>query len=348
MWVKELKLINFRNYSNLEIGFSKGINYIHGDNGSGKTSLVEAISLLLNGKSFLASNDIEMIKLDEEYSFVKIKLDNDEVFSFYLTKQGKELSIDQEKIKTLSSIGGRYKLITFLPKEIEQFKISHEARRKFVDQGITLLDKQYLSKLMRYRAILKNIKDSYKNSFSKEYIDVLLTKLVDEGISISREREKFIFRINQELESINKFLTKDKDIKLTYLKDIEIKSKEEYLNEIKNTMSYQEGRLTIKGIHHDDIEIYYGGLKVKEYGSQGQNRTSFIGIKLALASLIKKVCNIDPIMILDDVLSELDQVQQEKLLSTLKNYQQTFITSVTKIQGEVNNYLIEENQIRGG
>ena len=350
MLIKNIKLINFRNYQNIEVSFEKGINYIEGSNGSGKTSLVEAIGLLSLCKSIRTSDEKEMINLNSSSLIVNALINNqiDREIKIVISEKGKYISIDENEVKRISELMGVVKIISFLPKDVEFFKDSPLKRRKFIDYAFSLLDKSYLKSLSEYNHYLTEIKELIKiNDFDETTLDVLLKQISKKGIYIMDKRKEYICLLNKYLANVNKYFS-DNEFVVNYQSDI--KNENNYYLEVKNKLlndlKYQN-RVSVHGIHLDDIVCYHNNTNLSNYGSQGQNRLGVISIKLALFDLIKDKLNEEPIVILDDVLSELDELHQEKLINVLKNIEQVFITGTKfNLNQKVSLYCVEKNEVR--
>lgn len=353
MWVKELKLKNFRNYDEQYLTFNKGINYIQGDNGSGKTSLVEAIGLLALCKSIRSNDEKEIIKLDSDNAVVLSKVQNqiDRDLKIVISKNGKYIELDGNDVKKVSKIAGVVKVISFLPKDVELFKEMPVKRRKFVDLNLSMLDSGYLRILSEYNYYLTQLRDFLKEEKNDDvYVDVLLKEISKRGYRIVVKRKEFIALLNDKLKDVGDYLESNKKIfKVLYLPSISVDNENDYYLKLVNQMKgydYQK-RINILGIHLDDMKFEYDSLDLSLYGSQGQNRISVIALKLSLYELIKDKFNEQAIVVLDDVLSELDVNHQIKLLEILNQIEQVFITG-TKFDLDipVSLFTVENNNIR--
>ena len=237
-----------------------------------------------------------------------------------------------QELKKISDLAGVVKVVSFLPKDVELFKSSPSSRRKFIDSNMSMLDKRYLLELSEYSSCLENVRLLLKNdNIDSMHLDILLEKLSEKGFKILTRRRKFVSVLNEQLESITEYINGDKNkMKLIYLPDINVQSENEYLTfvkeKIEQSIEAKTNKLFVRGIHQDDLSMDFDGKDLAVYGSQGQNRIAVISLKLALVKMIKTKFNEEPILILDDVLSELDDNYQKKLIQLLKRIEQVFIT----------------------
>lgn len=334
MWIKKIKLYQFRNYKDVSVEFSKGVNVILGENGVGKTSIMEAIGLMPLSKSIRTSDEKELISLGAAFAKVECSIQKkiEETVKIVISKQGKFIELNGQELKKISDLAGVVKVVSFLPKDVELFKSSPSSRRKFIDSNMSMLDKRYLLELSEYSSCLENVRLLLKNdNIDSMHLDILLEKLSEKGFKILTRRRKFVSVLNEQLESITEYINGDKNkMKLIYLPDINVQSENEYLTfvkeKIEQSIEAKTNKLFVRGIHQDDLSMDFDGKDLAVYGSQGQNRIAVISLKLALVKMIKTKFNEEPILILDDVLSELDDNYQKKLIQLLKRIEQVFIT----------------------
>ena len=356
MKVNSLKLVNFRNYENSIIEFGEGINLIYGNNASGKTNLVEAISLISIGKSFRTNDDQLLIKKNEEFARIELEYfskKNNQI-NLVISENGKNIEHNDYKLDRLSKLSGLLLTLTFIPDDVSMFKDAPSVRRKFLDVNLCNLFPNYLNALNEYKTFLKQ-----RNSLLKEEevnIDLLETleeRMYKPQYDVSNYRRTILkeleSRVNLIFETLDK---KGNKIKIRYISDFGVfKPYEEYKQEIKEKYRRErENDLRRKnsgfGIQRDDFEIELNGLNVGEYASQGQNRLIALSLKLALARFIKEEKKEDPIVILDDVFSELDENHRSRLIDELGNYEQVFITSTDDEKDYfVNKYQVENNLV---
>ncbi len=334
MYVDKLALKNFRNYEILEMFFSPGINILYGDNAQGKTNVLEAIYMTATTKSHRNSKDKDIIKIGCDESHIRLELKKREVghrIDMHLRRsKPKGVAIDGIPIRRSTELFGLINIIVFSPEDMSVVKRGPGERRRFMDMEICQLSRLYYSNLLKYNKILdqrnnllKQIAFSHKKDL-EDTLDVWDKQLVDAGSDIIRERENFIKMMNEIINEIHLELTDNKEhIKLVYEKNIEIDKYEKVLKEKRKTdIKYA---MTMTGPQRDDIGIYINDDDVRLYGSQGQQRTSALSLKLSEIELVRKIINDKPILLLDDVMSELDSKRRDALLGSIDDIQ-TIIT----------------------
>lgn len=336
MKLQNLILKNYRNYPNLNIDFSDTLNIIYGNNGSGKSNLIEAIYLLALTKSFRTNNDLNLIKNNEQSMSVNGKiLSNDELTSYQidLSNEGKKVYIDSDKIAKISDYVTKINIVLFNPLDTRIISDSPAFRRRMLNIEISQINKDYLELLSNYNKILKNrnayLKQLLVNANSStEYLDILTKKLVEYGIKISEIRKEFIDLINEQITNIyQNIFNKGKLIikyKCSYLNKDFDKILEMYQKNYRKEINYSK---TLFGIHHDDIDILLDDHSIKEFGSVGQQKNAIISLKLSEILIIKKIKNDFPLLILDDLFSELDNEKINNIIKMLNKEVQTFITT---------------------
>ena len=347
MKITNLKLVNYRNYDQININFSNNINIIYGNNGTGKSNLIEAIYLLSLTKSFRTLDDKNLIKNNTNTALVKGIIDN-KVYFIELSNSLKKVFIDNKKINKISDYISKVNIILFNPLDTKVLTDSPNARRKMLNIEISQINKEYVNLLSTYNRILKHrnayLKQLYLNgNASIDYLNILTTKLIDLGINIYNIRKDYIEQINNNLTNIYKEIFDYGELKIKYISTFN-KDKEELLQifqkNYKKEITYGK---TIFGIHHDDIHFILDGYNIKEYGSIGQQKNSIISFKLAELPLIKEKNGTYPILILDDLFSELDNKKINNIIKMLNKEVQTFITS-TDID-RVNKDLLNDSYI---
>ena len=347
MKITNLKLVNYRNYDQININFSNNINIIYGNNGTGKSNLIEAIYLLSLTKSFRTLDDKNLIKNNTNTALVKGIIDN-KVYFIELSNSLKKVFIDNKKINKISDYISKVNIILFNPLDTKILTDSPNARRKMLNIEISQINKEYVNLLSTYNRILKHrnayLKQLYLNgNASIDYLNILTTKLIDLGINIYNIRKDYIEQINNNLTNIYKEIFDYGELKIKYISTFN-KDKEELLQifqkNYKKEITYGK---TIFGIHHDDINFILDGYNIKEYGSIGQQKNSIISFKLAELPLIKEKNGAYPILILDDLFSELDNKKINNIIKMLNKEVQTFITS-TDID-RVNKDLLNDSYI---
>ena len=332
MYVESLALRNFRNYEALDIIFSDKINILYGDNAQGKTNILESIYLSATTRSHKRAKEKDIIRFGEEESHIRLNIKKRDVghrIDVHLKKIGnKGIAIDGIPIKKSTELFGLINIIIFSPEDLSVVKSSPGERRRFMDMEICQLSRIYYSNLSKYNKILDQRNNTlkqiaYRNGV-EDVLDVWDDQLVDVGSSIIKERQNFINMLNEVIKEIHKNLTNDgEEIELRYEPNVEAENFDGVLKEkrnidIKNTT-------TMSGPHRDDFGIFINNVDVRKYGSQGQQRTAALSLKLAEIELVKKIINDNPILLLDDVMSELDSRRREALLNSIKDIQ-TIIT----------------------
>ena len=344
MWIKNIKIKNFRNYKKEEINLEKNINIFYGENAQGKTNIIEAIFLCSLGKSFRAKKDIEMIKLNEQNAIIEIeyeKSDRDGKIKIELGNK-KSIYLNGIKIKKLSELLGNLNIVIFTPDDINILKGGPENRRKFLDIMISQLRPNYMHVLNLYmktidqrNKYLKQIKEENKD---EKLLEIWDEKLAEYAIKICEYREEFINKIIKKIKKIHKNITNGKEeIELEYI--TECRNKENYLKLLKERKKLDIIKgFTTKGIHRDDFVIYINKKEINIYGSQGQNRTAMLSLKLAELQVINDEIGEYPILLLDDFMSELDKNRRKNFLENIENTQ-VIITGTEKLDIENLKYL---------
>lgn len=335
MKIDSLSLMNFRNYETLNISFGN-LNIIYGLNGSGKTNIVEAIYMLALTKSFRINNDKIMIKKGKIKAKIKgnvLKKNDENEFGVEISNDGKIVTINGEKQDKVSDYVSRINVILFNPSDTRLIDDAPSERRKMLNIEISQIYKEYLVVLTNYQRILKQrnfyIRGMYINgSYTSEYLDILTKKLVEYGKVICKYRQDFIDNINKYIKSNYEKIFGSGTLKIRYVSTFKNKSEDDLIKKFKD--NYQKelsvGK-TLEGIHHDDIMFILDNNNLKEWGSEGQRKNAIISFKLAEINVINEIKGYYPILILDDLFSELDKEKITNLLGMLDRNVQTFITT---------------------
>lgn len=329
MYIKNIELINFRTYNNLKLEFSDKLNILYGDNAVGKTNILEAIYILCITKSYRTIKDIEVIKFNKEFTKILANFNSSSV-NLYINKENeKKIYENNIKITKYSEFIGKNMIVIFSPDNMDIIKGFPQKRRKFIDILISQISKNYFIKLQEYNKII-NIKNRLLKEINIDYIylEILNEKLSEYIKYISSKRDKYIKILEKKAKSIHKKITNNlEDIKINYESEFKNKNKNEILEALKESINYDIIKKTSnKGLNKDDILIYINDKEVNKYCSQGQNRTSLLSLIFAEAEILKEEKDDFPIILLDDVFSELDNKRIKYLLNFLNNYQ-TFITT---------------------
>ena len=353
MYIKKIKLNNFRNYSEQEIELNNEINVFFGQNAQGKTNIVESIFLCALGKSFRTNKEKEIIKFNEKNTSVEIeyqKKDREGKIK-YIIGEKKEIFINDVKIKKLSEILGNLNIVLFSTEDINILKDGPSQRRKFINMLISQVRPKYVYNLNMYLSVLEQ-RNNYLKKIEESYLDEKLLdiydeKLVEYGLIINNYRNEFIEKIKEKINDIHKNITEEKEkIKIKYISDSE--NKEYFLRKLKeNRKKDIERGYTACGIQRDDIYFFINGKKVDIYGSQGQQRTTILSLKLCELEILKDEIGEEPILLLDDFMSELDEKRKNNFLNNMKNMQ-IIITCTEKLSKDkliLNEFKVEEGKV---
>lgn len=344
MHIKNLILKDFRNYKKLNINFDKGLNILYGDNAQGKTNILESLYLCANGKSHRTNYEKELINWDENESQIQIKFikkEREERVNIYLRKNNKKgIAINGLVAKKSSDLIGFTNLVMFSPEDLRLIKGGPNLRRKYLDREISQINKIYLDNLTKYNKVInqrnKLLKTKNVNK-KKEMLDLWDKQLVKYGIKIIQIREKYLTSIKIIIKEIYEEISGNKkELKVFYKKNVKEK---EYEKKLKSNLKKDiKIGYTSVGPHLDDIIFKIGDIDIRKYGSQGQQRTLALAIKLAEIKFIKKELDVNPILLLDDVFSELDKNRQEYLVKYIKNIQTILsCTGVEDVIKKMNN-----------
>lgn len=342
MILKSLELANFRNYEELNISFDKGTNILYGDNAQGKTNILEAIYVSATTKSHKGSKDKEIINFNKEEAHIRTYLEKENVetrVDMHLRKnKSKGIAIDGQKIKKAADLMGLLNVVFFSPEDLSIIKDGPAERRRFADMELCQLDSFYLYNLNHYNKIIgqrnKLLKDMYFQPELKETLNIWDSQLVSFGSKIIERREQFVKQLGDIIFDIHKKLSGGKEeLVIAYEPDVSIEDFEKQMkyNQDKDIRLKQ----TTTGPHRDDFSFVVNGVDIRKYGSQGQQRTAALSLKLSEIELVKKISKDTPVLLLDDVLSELDSNRQNYLLNSIGNIQT--IISCTGLDEFINN-----------
>ena len=344
MYLKKLELNNFRNYEKQNINLLKGINLFVGDNAQGKTNIIESIYLAAFGKSYRTSKDIEVIKFNNSFSKIEVyynKQNIDKKIEVYIDNLNKKvIKQDEIKIKKLSDYIGEIPVVIFSPDSLDIVKGSPAKRRGFIDMICSQISKSYLICLQEYNKCLK-LKNAMlkKDIIDKDYILVLHEKMSEYILKIVKYRNAVIGKILDKAKIIEYELTDNKEkINLVYNTDF-LNLDKNQIKKILDEHLYIDilRKSSIKGIQRDDLIIYINDLEVEKYGSQGQNRTALLSLKLANFEVLKEIKEEEPVLLLDDIMSELDENRINFLLKYIEKYQSIITTTDSKFVKGVDN-----------
>ncbi|MBU3190047.1 DNA replication/repair protein RecF [Clostridium bowmanii] len=351
MHVKYLQLLNFRNFSDLTIELNKGTNVFVGDNAQGKTNILEAIYYCSLAKSHRTNRDKELINWNGTEAYIKLyvcKTRLDKKIEIKIFKEGRKgVNINSIKVQKLSELVGSFNVIMFSPEDLNIVKDSPSYRRKFLDIELCKLNSRYYYSLTQYKKILNERNLAIKKwNTNSDIIDVYDKQLSEFGAIIIKDRINYIEKLNKIGKVIHSDITSKSEVieikYLTPIKELDNIQQNLYLLLCKNRKRDIETKTTSIGPHRDDFSITINGMDVRTFGSQGQQRTSVLTIKFGALAIIKELTGEYPVLLLDDVLSELDTKRQEYILNSIKDVQ-TLITC-TGIN-EIRKYLSSENKI---
>ena len=330
MQIKNIELTNFRNYKNLKLEFDKNLNIFLGHNAQGKTNLLESIFVLGMGKSFRTNSDKEMIFFNEEFAKVKanvVEENNEDEIEIIYQNEGKIIKLDGIKLQRTIDLLETVYIVAFSPEDLKIVKEGPDNRRKFLDRELCQIKPIYYSDLGNYKKVLKERNTLLREENSDKHLySVFNESLAEYGIRIVKERKAFIDRLQSISEKIESDITSGSE-KLVLSYETKIDSKEQFIDILEENFEKDLYKgYTSFGPHKDDIKISVNDVDIRTYGSQGQQRTAALSMKLAEIGLIKQETGKDAVLLLDDVLSELDQDRQRYLINAMKGTQ-VFITA---------------------
>ena len=332
MYVESLELKNFRNYDRISLVFDKGTNVLYGDNAQGKTNLLESIYVCGTTKSHKVIHDAELIRFGEEESHIRMNVNKSGIthrIDMHLKKnKPKGAAVDGIPIRRASELFGMINIVLFSPEDLHIIKNGPKDRRKFMDSELCQLDRYYFSQLAAYNRVIQQrnrlLKDLDVYSSSAAVLDVWDEQMVRYGTELIRLRRDFIRRMNEIIGPIHGKLTEGKEqILLVYEPSAE---EESFAEELRKSRERDiRMRLTSAGPHRDDFSVLVNDIDMRHFGSQGQQRSAALSLKLSEITLVRKLVRESPVLLLDDVLSELDGGRQRMLLQSVSDVQ-TFIT----------------------
>ncbi|MFL0197909.1 DNA replication/repair protein RecF [Clostridium sp. WILCCON 0269] len=361
MYIKYLKLINFRNYKELDIEFDKNINIFIGDNAQGKTNILESMYYCSIGKSPRTNKDKELINWDNKEAYIKVhilKKSLNKKIEIKIFKEGKKgININSIKISKLSELMGVFNVVMFSPEDLKIVKESPAFRRKFLDIELCKFSKRYYYSLVQYNKVLSQRNALLRNWNKSNNVDILQIydkQLSQYGSIIIILRNKYIKKLNGKGKVIHSDITSGvENIEFKYMTCLtnfdRIEDNMLKVLELNRKQDIYKGN-TLYGPHRDDFIVNINGINVRNFGSQGQQRTSILTIKFASLEIIKEITGEYPVLLLDDVLSELDKNRQKYILNSI-NKIQTFITCTgvddirKNIVGEAQLFVVKKGKV---
>ncbi len=346
MFVKNIGLQHYRNYGLLRLESLGDVNLILGQNAQGKTNLMEALFVLAMTKSHRTSKDKELISFDAPGGSAQIVAEverkyGDLKLELTLSAQGKKARINGLEQRRLSEFVGSLNVVMFAPEDLEIVKGTPGIRRRFLDMEIGQVQPSYLFHLQQYQKVLLQrgnlLKQLWgKEASGKELLEIWDAQLVEHGVKIVKKRKQFIKKLQIWAESIHRGITNGgEELKLLYVPSFGDREEEDeavlldkFMLKLSQTREQEIRRgMTLTGPHRDDLSFFINGREAQVYGSQGQQRTTALSLKLAEIELIHEEIGEYPVLLLDDVLSELDPYRQTQLIETFQSKVQTFITA---------------------
>lgn len=349
MYIEQLSLKNYRNYEELEISFENKVNVILGENAQGKTNVMESIFVLAMAKSHRTSNDKELIRWDKEYAKIEGRIQKQHgslPMQLIISKRGKKAKCNHIEQQKLSQYVGNMNVVMFAPEDLNLVKGSPQIRRRFIDMEIGQVSPIYLHDMSQYQKILQQRNHYLKMMQIKKQndhtmLEILTEQFIETAVKIIAKRFEFLRLLESWAQPIHKGISRGLEtLKIEYKPSVDVSEEqdlskmvagfEEKFSKVKDREI--ERGTTMFGPHRDDLLFFVNKRDVQTYGSQGQQRTTALSLKLAEIELIQSEIGEYPILLLDDVLSELDDYRQSHLLNTIQGKVQTFVTT-TNIDG---------------
>ncbi|MDO4680966.1 MAG: DNA replication/repair protein RecF [Aerococcus sp.] len=348
MRLNSLKLTHFRNYEDQEVTFAPGINVFIGENAQGKTNLLEAIYMLSLARSHRTAKDREVIGWGADFARLEGILEKKHTtvpLTLTLTKHGKAAKVNHLEQRRLSDYVGMLNVVLFAPEDLELVKGSPQQRRKFIDMELSQMNARYLHESSQYQRLLKQRNAYLKQLQRREttdqvYLEVLTEQLIQSASMIMLMRQQFIDQLETIARPIHEELSEGKEtLSVKYLATIALpETKDHPEAELQSTLMAHfkdvkskeiEKGVTLFGPQREDVTFFINGQEVQKFGSQGQQRTTALSLKLAEIECMEQVLGDYPILLLDDVLSELDDRRQTHLLKAIESRTQTFLTTTS-------------------
>ncbi len=349
MYIEQLELRNYRNYESIDVTFENKVNVILGENAQGKTNIMESIYVLAMAKSHRTSNDKDLIRWDEEYAKIKgriQKYNGSLPLELILSKKGKKAKSNHLEQSKLSQYVGNMNVVMFAPEDLHLVKGSPQVRRRFIDMEIGQVSPVYLHDISLYQKILQQRNHYLKQLQTRKQkdqtmLDVLTEQFIEMAVKITKKRFEFVQLLESWAKPIHSGISRNLEtLEIVYKPSLDVSDNQEwskmvdiYEQKFDDIREREIDRgVTLVGPHRDDLQFIVNGRDVQTFGSQGQQRTTALSVKLAEIELIHSEIKEYPILLLDDVLSELDDYRQSHLLNTIQGKVQTFVTT-TNVDG---------------
>ncbi len=332
MYIESVELENYRNYETLHIDFHKGTNVLYGDNAQGKTNVLEALYLGGTTKSHKGSKDKEIIRFGQEEAHIKLTVSKQDVcyrIDMHLKRnKSKGVAVNKIPIHKASELFGILHVVFFSPEDLNIIKEGPSARRRFLDLELCQLNKLYVHNLVQYNKVVlqrnKLLKDLAMGQSGEDTLDIWNIQLARFGKEVIKYRRVFVNQLNELIAGIHQNLSGGQEnLEIRYEPNVTEETFEEELE--KNRFQELRQKTTLAGPHRDDLSFLVNGMDVRKYGSQGQQRTAALSLKLSEIDLVRRLTGEEPVLLLDDVLSELDGSRQNQLLSVIRRTQ-TIVT----------------------
>lgn len=347
MYLSELQLNHYRNYESVDVHFSPDTNVLIGENAQGKTNLLEAIYVLALARSHRTNTDRELIQWHEDFAKITGLVQRSAgktPLELVLSQKGKKAKVNHLEQAKLSQYIGQLNVVLFAPEDLNIVKGSPAVRRHFIDMEFGQMSSKYLYNISQYKSILKQRNQYLKQLQRRQakdlvYLGVLSDQLAAYGAEVTVARRQFLQQMEKWAQKLHQEITKDREV-LTFKYQSQIpeeqldQSVEEFYQQFQTLYEKQQIReveqgTTLIGPHRDDVQFLVNDKDVQAFGSQGQQRTTALSVKLAEIDLMKAQTGEYPILLLDDVLSELDDLRQTHLLKTFQKKVQTFLTTTS-------------------
>lgn len=342
MIIKNIILNNFRNYSHLNINLGKNMNIFIGKNAQGKTNILESICVLALTKTYKNGVEPNLITFNKQKAILKAKVLKNNLINkleIVIDSNKKKISVNQQEIKRICDYISNLNVIMFTPDDLEIIKGSPSIRRNMLNMELSQISKKYLNTYNEYNKLLK-IRNEYlkllltSSIADRNYLDVITEKLIEKAVIIYQERKKYLDFINQNINNIYENITSTGNLSIIYEPNFEIVSFEDeeikkdmisiYKKNYKKELNYG---VTLYGPHRDDYSFYLNDMNLKYFGSQGQQKIAILSYKLSEIDIFKSYSNTNPVLLLDDIFSELDIEKRNKLLDLISKDIQSIITT---------------------
>lgn len=353
MNLRKIKLVNFRNYRRTEISFDKYLNIIIGKNAQGKTNILESIYVLGLTKSYKPQQSNNLIKNDEEKSIITGEIKVAKVYkklSVDLDRKSKKVYLNDNELKKISQYIGNLNVILSSPEDINIIKGSPAERRNLLNLEISQISQKYLINLNEYNKLLKIRNDYLKQLSTKfvadyKYLEVLTRNLISRAVIICKERAAFIDEINKNILNVYKTIMGEGELQVEYENSIDYLANEEEIYKFYETNKEKEiyQGMTLYGPHRDDIKFILNSEDIKFFGSQGQQKLAMISFKLTEINVFRKITEANPILLIDDLFSEIDSQKRNRLIDFISDDIQVIITA-NDLRG-INKRLLERAKI---